>query len=76
MCTLQVDAEYEVSWIDGQLGHVPMGERHIPLEPLDSETEVPHKAALVGTVKLSDFKHTLTAAGVPVQAFNWNWALF
>ena len=63
----QLDAEYEVSWVDGVLGPVMKGSRNIPLLPMPADTEVPHKAALVGNMKPSDFKQTLAAAGVPAE---------
>jgi hypothetical protein len=62
-----VDSEYEVAWVDGVLGAAPRGSKVIPLLPRGRDTELPHKAALVGTLKLSDFKQTLTTAGVPVR---------
>lgn len=62
-----VDSEYEVAWVDGVLGAAPRGSKVIPLLPRPEDTELPHKAALVGTLKLSDFKQTLAAAGVPVR---------
>jgi hypothetical protein len=63
-----VDSEYEVAWVDGVLGAAPRGSKVIPLLPRPEDTELPHKAALVGTLKLSDFKQTLAAAGVPVRS--------
>lgn len=62
-----MDSEYEVAWVDGVLGAAPRGSKVIPLLPRSEDTELPHKAALVGTLKLSDFKQTLAAAGVPVR---------
>eukprot|EP00240_Pyramimonas_obovata_P013321 CAMPEP_0118937910 /NCGR_PEP_ID=MMETSP1169-20130426/24174_1 /TAXON_ID=36882 /ORGANISM="Pyramimonas obovata, Strain CCMP722" /LENGTH=247 /DNA_ID=CAMNT_0006881679 /DNA_START=30 /DNA_END=774 /DNA_ORIENTATION=+ len=62
-----LEGEYEVGWVDGVLGPVLPGCRHVALLPPPIDTELPHQAALVGTLKLSDFKQTLAAAGVPAE---------
>ncbi|XP_031484063.1 cleavage and polyadenylation specificity factor subunit 2 [Nymphaea colorata] len=55
--------EYEIAWIDGEVGKV---DDMLSLLPLSSAAP-PHKSVLVGDLKLADFKHFLSSKGVSVE---------
>ncbi|CAN6461689.1 unnamed protein product [Victoria cruziana] len=55
--------EYEVAWIDGEVGKV---DDMLSLLPL-SAAAPPHNSVLVGDLKLADFKHFLSGKGVSVE---------
>ncbi|CAN6461690.1 unnamed protein product [Victoria cruziana] len=58
--------EYEVAWIDGEVGKV---DDMLSLLPL-SAAAPPHNSVLVGDLKLADFKHFLSGKGVSVRSLS------
>jgi cleavage and polyadenylation specificity factor subunit 2 len=55
--------DYELAWIDGEVG---MEEEMLPLLPLSTDPP-PHKAVLVGDLRLADFKQLLASKGVQAE---------
>ncbi|KAK3263037.1 hypothetical protein CYMTET_28139 [Cymbomonas tetramitiformis] len=59
---------YSVAWLDSMVGSMTKGSRYVPLLPLPADAPPrPHQAALVGSVKLNDFKQKLAAAGIEAE---------
>eukprot|EP01018_Ginkgo_biloba_P008179 Gb_28458 [translate_table: standard] len=55
--------DYELEWIDGEVGSKE--DDMLPLLPLSTDPP-PHKAVLVGDLRLADFKQLLASKGLQV----------
>lgn len=56
--------DYELAWIDGEVGNKE--EEMLPLIPLSTDPP-PHKAVLVGDLRLADFKQLLASKGIQAE---------
>ncbi|GLJ14052.1 hypothetical protein SUGI_0224770 [Cryptomeria japonica] len=56
--------DYELAWIDGEVGNKE--DEMLPLIPLSTDPP-PHKAVLVGDLRLADFKQLLASKGLQAE---------
>ena len=69
--------DYEIAWIDAEVGKT---DGMLSLQPLSGPAS-PHKSVLVGDLKLADFKQFLASKGIQVLSFflcsdPFSWLLF